>query len=106
MRAVFRFLQFPIVSKEAGAVTNIHFSPAEPHDFAVTAGSKVSLVANSHVTVCIVSRDNQVQVYSSVTNEVRKSLSRFQEVAYSGHFRHDGQLLVAGSEGGVVKVCN
>jgi U3 small nucleolar RNA-associated protein 15 len=56
------------------------------------------------VTLGIVSRDNQVQLYSSVTNEVRKSLSRFQEVAYSGHFRHDGQLLVAGSEGGVVKV--
>ena len=56
------------------------------------------------MTLGIVSRDNQVQLYSSVTNEVRKSLSRFQEVAYSGHFRHDGQLLVAGSEGGVVKV--
>jgi U3 small nucleolar RNA-associated protein 15 len=80
-----RKFKFPIVSKEAGAVTSIHFSPTEPHDFAVSAGSKV-------------------QLYSSVTNEVRKSLSRFQEVAYSGHFRHDGQLLVAGSEGGVVKV--
>lgn len=43
-------------------------------------------------------------MYSSVTNEVKKSLSRFQEVAYCGCFRHDGQLLAAGSEGGVVKV--
>ena len=45
-----------------------------------------------------------MQLYSSVTNEVKKSISRFQEVAYCGTFRHDGQLLVAGSEGGVVKV--
>lgn len=48
--------------------------------------------------------DYQVQIYSSVTNEVKKSVSRFQEVAYSGCFRHDGKLLVAGSEEGVVKV--
>ena len=39
-----------------------------------------------------------------MTNEVKKSVSRFEEVAYSGCFRHDGQLLVAGGEGGVVKV--
>ena len=43
-------------------------------------------------------------MYSSVTNEVEKTISRFEEVAYSGCFRHDGQLLAAGSEGGVVKV--
>lgn len=48
----------------------------------------------------------QVQVYSGVTNEVKKSVSRFQEVAYSGCFRHDGNLLAAGSEGGVIKVPN
>ena len=52
----------------------------------------------------LLSCDLQVQVYSSVTNEVKRSVSRFQEVAYSGCFRHDGKLLAAGSEGGVVKV--
>ena len=45
-------------------------------------------------------------MYSGVTNEVKKSVSRFQEVAYSGCFRHDGSLLAAGSEGGLVKVWN
>ena len=54
----------------------------------------------------LLSRDTQVQVYSGVTNEVKKSVSRFQEVAYSGCFRHDGNLLAAGSEGGLVKVWN
>ena len=45
-----------------------------------------------------------MQVYSAATNQVRKTISRFREVAYSGCFRHDGKLLAAGSEEGVVKV--
>ena len=48
--------------------------------------------------------DHQVQVYSSATNQIKKTVSRFKEAAYSGCFRHDGSLLAAGSEEGVVKV--
>jgi U3 small nucleolar RNA-associated protein 15 len=40
----------------------------------------------------------QVQLYSSVTNRLKRSISRFKDVAYSASFRHDGSLLVAGSE--------
>lgn len=43
-------------------------------------------------------------MYSAATNQVKKTISRFREVAYSGCFRHDGKLLAAGSEEGVVKV--
>ena len=43
-------------------------------------------------------------MYSSATNQVKKTISRFKEAAYSGCFRHDGRLLAAGSEEGVVKV--
>lgn len=46
----------------------------------------------------------QVQVYSGATNQVKKSISRFHQSAYSGCFRNDGKLLAAGSEEGVVKV--
>lgn len=46
----------------------------------------------------------QVQVYSAATNQVKKSISRFQQIAYSGCFRNDGKLLAAGSEEGVVQV--
>jgi hypothetical protein len=45
-----------------------------------------------------------VQVYSAATNQVKKSISRFNQSAYSGCFRGDGKLLAAGSEEGVVKV--
>lgn len=43
-------------------------------------------------------------MYSASTNQVKKSISRFHQSAYSGCFRQDGQLLAAGSEEGVVKV--
>lgn len=46
----------------------------------------------------------QVNIYSYSTNLVKKSISRFHESAYSGQFRGDGQLLVAGEEQGNVKV--
>lgn len=35
---------------------------------------------------------------------MKKTISRFRQIAYSGTFRNDGQLLAAGSEEGVVKV--
>ena len=46
----------------------------------------------------------QVQVFSATTNQVKKCISRFQQCSYSACFRHDGKLLAAGSEEGVVKV--
>ena len=46
----------------------------------------------------------QVQIYNSDTNLVKRTISRFKETAYSAQFRHDGRLLLAGSEEGVVKL--
>lgn len=46
----------------------------------------------------------QVQVYSSGTCQLKKTISRFKETVYSAKFRRDGQLLVAGGEEGLVKV--
>ena len=46
----------------------------------------------------------QVQIYSSTTNEVKKTLSKFKDKAFSGCFRADGKLVVAGTEDNSVKV--
>ena len=46
----------------------------------------------------------QVQIYNSDTNLVKRTISRFKETAYSARFRHDGRLLLTGSEEGVVKL--
>lgn len=43
-------------------------------------------------------------MYSATTNQVKKTISRFGQCAYSACFRRDGQLIAAGSEEGVVKV--
>jgi len=43
-------------------------------------------------------------MYSSVSNKLLRSISRFKDVAYGAHFRKDGQLLVAGGEAKAVQV--
>ena len=71
--------------KEFAPVTSIDFCPVAPHDFAVTNSTRV-------------------QIYSPHTNTVRKTISRFKDIAYSGTFRNDGKLLVAGGETGIIQV--
>ncbi len=46
----------------------------------------------------------QVVVYNGHTRQVGRTFSRFKDTAYSGCFRSDGRLLVAGGQDGVVQV--
>ena len=46
----------------------------------------------------------QVQIYSSSTHQVIKSFSRFKDGVFSGSFRHDGKLIIAGEANGHVQV--
>lgn len=78
-------LKVPIIVKEHAPITDINFSPVAPHEFAVTSSTRV-------------------QIYSSVTNQIVKTISRFTDVAYGGSFRDDGKLLVAGCADGGVQV--
>lgn len=43
-------------------------------------------------------------MFDAKTNEVRKTLNRFKEVAYSARFRSDGNSIVAGGEEGLIRV--
>ncbi|CAG8432709.1 5691_t:CDS:10 [Diversispora eburnea] len=70
---------------EAASVTSIKYSPISPHDFAVTSSTRV-------------------QIYSAQNFKVKKSISRFNDVAYCGTIRNDGQLLVAGDATGLIQV--
>lgn len=45
-----------------------------------------------------------MQIFSSKTRKVTKTISRFKETAYSGTIRSDGRLLVAGDHSGLVQV--
>lgn len=73
--------------KEFTAIDSVDVSPVDPHYIAVTSGPKVD-------------------VYHRETTQVWRTISRFQRSAYGGKFRQDGQLLVAGTEEGVVKLFN
>lgn len=80
-----RKFRFPITYKEYSSISSINFSSTSPHDFAVTSSTRV-------------------QVYSAKTNKIVKSIARFKDTAYSGDFRNDGKLIVAGDETGKVQV--
>uniref|UniRef100_A0A672ZJQ8 U3 small nucleolar RNA-associated protein 15 homolog n=1 Tax=Sphaeramia orbicularis TaxID=375764 RepID=A0A672ZJQ8_9TELE len=75
----------PVQIKEFGAVTNIHFSPVAPHNYAVTAFTRI-------------------HIYGPFSQEPVKSFTRFKDTAYCGRYRSDGQLLVAGCEDSVVRL--
>ena len=77
----------PLLIHEYGAVSSINFSPVSPHDFAITSSTLV-------------------KVFSSKTRAVSKTISRFKDIAYSGHVRKDGKLLVAGDSSGLIQVFN
>ena len=63
----------------------VHFTAAAPDSYLVTASTKVSL-------------------YDCASDKVLRSYTRFQDDAFSGRFRKDGKLIVAGDKSGCVKV--
>ncbi|KAK9905478.1 hypothetical protein WJX75_000621 [Coccomyxa subellipsoidea] len=80
-----RRFRAPTVAQQVGAVTCIDFSPLYPYNYAVTASTRVI-------------------IYDAHTRKPITTLSRFKDKAYSGTFRIDGKLLVAGGENGFVQV--
>ncbi|CCH45561.1 putative WD repeat-containing protein [Wickerhamomyces ciferrii] len=73
------------IVKEHNAVSHIAFNPISPHDFAITSSTRI-------------------QVFSSRTREVVKTFSRFKDTVYSGEYRFDGKLFVAGDASGLVQI--
>ncbi|KAF4321028.1 hypothetical protein BBO99_00000807 [Phytophthora kernoviae] len=71
--------------QQVGPVTHIDVSPVTPHHVAITSSTRIHL-------------------YNTSTNEIVKTFSRFRDVVYSGTFRSDGKLLVAGGENPYVQV--
>ena len=46
----------------------------------------------------------QIQVFSSTTSQLKRTITRFKSSACCGKFRKDGKLIVSGFEDGGVKV--
>mmetsp|Transcript_71652 Transcript_71652/g.144239 ORF Transcript_71652/g.144239 Transcript_71652/m.144239 type:complete len:546 (+) Transcript_71652:29-1666(+) len=64
--------------------TSLHFSPVAPFNLAVSTSLSVLLL-------------------DPKTQKPNKMLSRFNDVAYSARYRHDGRLVAAGGEEGIVR---
>ncbi|GIY09092.1 u3 small nucleolar RNA-associated protein 15 homolog [Caerostris extrusa] len=75
-------LTFPCAFKEFGGVDFIDFSAELA---AVTCSAKV-------------------QLYNTAESKLQSTFSRFKRTAYGGVFRKDGNLLVAGSEDGFLRL--
>ena len=74
-----------VVVKQASLASHIDFSAAAPHDFCVTAGSRIS-------------------IYDARANKERRTLSRFKDLVFSGTFRSDGRLVACGGAKGDVQI--
>jgi WD40 repeat protein len=74
-----------VVVKQASLASHIDFSAAAPHDFCVTAGSRIS-------------------IFDARANKERRTLSRFKDLVFSGTFRSDGRLVACGGAKGDVQI--
>lgn len=51
----------------------------------------------------VVSTGARIQLYSTRTRKLVKTITRFDDVAYGGELRYDGRVLVAGDETGTIQ---
>lgn len=68
-----------------GAATCIDFCPAAPHDYCVSAGTRM-------------------HIFDGTTSAAKRQITRFKDKAYGGSFRWDGRLIAAGGEDALVQV--
>mmetsp|Transcript_5412 Transcript_5412/g.11948 ORF Transcript_5412/g.11948 Transcript_5412/m.11948 type:complete len:530 (-) Transcript_5412:1074-2663(-) len=80
-----RRFRAPTLAQQFGPISHIDFCQQYPYNFAVTAATRVT-------------------IYNGLTRSTVRTLSRFKDTAFSGSFRADGKLLVAGGQDGVVQV--
>mmetsp|Transcript_100970 Transcript_100970/g.289913 ORF Transcript_100970/g.289913 Transcript_100970/m.289913 type:complete len:477 (+) Transcript_100970:604-2034(+) len=74
----------PAVHSHQAPCTSIHFSPVAPFDLAVTTSLSI-------------------KTYNKGGTLAKKTMSRFSDVAFSGRWRHDGRLIAAGGNEGIVR---
>lgn len=75
----------PTTFRLKAAPASVEFSPVAPHDFAVASSL-------------------QVDVFSTETNAVYRTLSRFKDTVRCACYRHDGRMLAAGDDRGCTQL--
>lgn len=83
--SVWRRYRHPLTFRHKAAPTHVEFSPVAPHDFAVASSL-------------------QVDVFSTRTTAIYRSLTRFKDVVHCASYRSDGKMLAAGDDQGTVQL--
>ena len=83
--SVWRRFRHPLTFRHKAAPTHVEFSPVAPHDFAVASSL-------------------QVDVFSTRTTAIYRSLTRFKDVVHCCSYRGDGKMLAAGDDAGTVQI--
>lgn len=63
----------------------------------------ITSTGSASVDYFVVSTGARVQIYSTKNRKLVKTITRFDDIAYSGELRHDGRVLVAGDETGAIQ---
>ncbi|RMZ84353.1 hypothetical protein DV738_g568, partial [Chaetothyriales sp. CBS 135597] len=80
-------------------------SIASPSNHAITHVSQPQTAPNAAASdVFVVTTGVRVQIYSQRTRKLLKSITRFDDIAYSGEIRYDGKVLATGDETGTLQV--
>ena len=79
--AAWRKYTHPLIFRHKGTPTHVEFSPVAPHDFCVASSL-------------------QVDMFSSRSNAVYRTLTRFKDMVYCASYRHDAKMLAAGDASG------
>ena len=83
--SVWRRFRHPLTFRHKAAPTHVEFSPQAPHDFAVASSL-------------------QVDIFSTRTTAIYRSLTRFKDVVHCCSYRGDGKMLAAGDDAGTVQI--
>ena len=83
--AQWRAYRHPQTLPLKAAPTHVEFSPVAPYDVAVASSL-------------------QVDVFSTQTNAVYRTLTRFKDIVHCASYRYDGKVLAAGDERGYTQL--
>lgn len=79
-----------------------HVSPTKHGIIHISQPRSSSTTAHSS-DYFVVSTGARIQLYSTKTRKLVKTITRFDDIAYSGELRYDGRVLVAGDETGTIQ---
>ena len=99
-----KLMQFPLVQDRETSEANFWKSYQITHEEKLFGGPNYIHFDPSGSGQYIVTGSTKVSLYDPISDNVQRSFSRFEDDAYSGKFRRDGKLLVAGDKTGHVKV--